>query len=208
MSGFSDDGQWWWDGTKWVATARVVLPDLPKTEIEKSGRLEVARADLSNGRRAFWGWAFLIGDFGTPVNRRGFDEYRTWTIEQLSLAIAYLLGPDEPLLAGEVSVGDVWDGWTRRLAVAVTAAHVIVFRIDHLDGQPRWVGMAARPTAVTMERKTLLFGWMYQALEVRGPNGRWSILGFRGDNNFNPEPVIEAWRHGLTSGMHGEYPGL
>jgi hypothetical protein len=51
-------------------------------------------------------------------------------MEQLALAAAYLLGPDEPMLAGEMSRYDVWDGWARNLAVAVTAAHVIVFRID------------------------------------------------------------------------------
>ena len=31
VSGFTDDGQWWWDGTTWVATAQVVLPQLPTT---------------------------------------------------------------------------------------------------------------------------------------------------------------------------------
>jgi hypothetical protein len=28
-------------------------------------------------------------------------DYRSWTLEQLALATAYLLGPDEPMLAGE-----------------------------------------------------------------------------------------------------------
>lgn len=103
------------------------------------------------------------------------------------------------MLAGEMSRHDVWDGWARNLAVAVTVGHVIVFRIDHLDGQPRWVGMAARPSAVTMERSTHMFGWMYQALEVRGPNGRWSIQGFLEEEGFSPEPVLEAWRHAVRA---------
>lgn len=29
MSGFSDDGQWWWDGQQWIATSQVVIPELP-----------------------------------------------------------------------------------------------------------------------------------------------------------------------------------
>jgi hypothetical protein len=50
-----------------------------------------------------------------------------------------------------------------------------------------------------MERSTLMFGWMYQALEVKGPNGRWSILGFKGEQDFNPEPVLEAWRQAVRT---------
>jgi hypothetical protein len=200
VSGFSDDGLWWWDGTRWIPTSGVVLPQLPPTEFELSGKLALARADLAKGRPGFWlHTLFLEGMFGLyPTNRRGLSEYRTWTLEQLALAAAYLLGPDEPMLAGEMSRHDVWDGWARNLAVAVTAAHVIVFRIDYLDGQPRWVGLAARPTAVTMKRSTRMIGF-YQALEIRSQWGRWSILGFQGEKEFNPEPVLEAWRHAVRT---------
>ena len=46
---FSDDGQWWWDGTTWIATSQIVLPQLPVTEFEKSGRLKgAAPADISS----------------------------------------------------------------------------------------------------------------------------------------------------------------
>jgi len=200
VSGFSDDCRWWWDGQRWVPTSEVVLPQLPPTEIELSGKLALARADLAKGRPGFWGHTlFLEGLLGfMPVNRRGLSEYRTWTMEQLTLAAAYLLGPDEPMLAGEMSRHDVWDGWTRNLAVAVTAAHIIVFRIDSLEGQPRWVGMAARPKDVRMTRTSVLFGWSYQALEVTGPNGRWAIQGFQGEK-FDPEPVIDAWRNSVKT---------
>lgn len=198
MGQFSEDGQWWWDGQTWVATSQVTIPNLPMTETERSGQLALARADVAKGRPAFWGWLLVVGDFGTPVNRRGLREYRTWTIEQLSLATAYLLGPDEPMVAGEVSRYDSWDRWTRDLAVAVTAAHVIVFRIDFHDGQPRWIGMAARAPDVTMKRASLMFGWMYQALEITGRNGRWTIHGFQGDDAFNPEPVLDAWRKAVA----------
>ena len=195
MGQFSEDCQWWWDGQKWIPTSQVVVPQLPPTDIEKSGHLAEARADFSRARRSFWLSGLLTEPFGlSPVNRGGLSTYWTWTMEQLALSTAYLLGPDESMLAGEMSRHDLWDGWTRNLAIAVTSGHVIVFRIDHRDGQPRWVAMAARPSAVRMERRSLLFGAMYQALEVFGPNGRWSIQGFKGEKQFNPEPVIDAWR--------------
>ena len=43
MGQFSDDGLWWWDGTTWIATAQIVLPQLPVTEFEQSGKLDGAR---------------------------------------------------------------------------------------------------------------------------------------------------------------------
>jgi hypothetical protein len=194
VSGFSDDGQWWWNGATWFPTAQVVLPQLPTTEFEKSGRLELARADKRKGQRQFWGCAAFLGAFVglNAVNRQGFSDYRTWTIEQLALATAYLLGPDEPMLAGEVSVYDLWDAWARDLAVAVTAAHVLVFRIDSVEGQPRWITLAGRATDVNLESRTGLFGWLWPALEVAGRSGRWTIHSFQGE--FHPDPVLDAWR--------------
>jgi hypothetical protein len=201
VSGFSDDGQWWWDGRTWVATAQVVLPDLPKTESEKSGRLQLARADKEKGRPRFWLLTLLYGLVDlSAVNRQGYREYRTWTIEQLALATAYLLGPTEPLIAGEVSVYDVWDAWSRSLAVAVTAAHVLVFRIDHAEGQPRWIGLAGRANDVRMESHTGLYGRLWPGLSVTGRTGRWTIWGFRGGGEFDPNPVLDAWRQ-AASGM-------
>ena len=47
MGQFSDDGQWWWDGSNWVATAQVVIPQLPPTEFEQSGRAAEARRRAS-----------------------------------------------------------------------------------------------------------------------------------------------------------------
>ena len=193
MSGFSDDGQWWWDGQTWVPTAEVVLPQLPTTEFEKLGKLKLARADMAKGRRLFWASAPLLGLIGlSPANLHGFREYRTWTIEQLAVATRWVLGPDEPMLAGEVSAYDVWDGWTRDLAVAVTAAHVLVFRIDSLDGQPRRIAMAGRATDVKIESRTRLRGFLWPALEISGWNRQWTIHGFSG--LFEPGQVLEAWR--------------
>lgn len=193
MSGFSDDGQWWWDGTTWVATAHVVLPRLPPTEFEQSGRLKVARDRRREGQRIFWKSLFPLALLGlTPSVGLGVRDFRLWTLEQLAQATTYLLGLDEPMLAGEVSMHDLWDSWTRDLAVAVTAAHVLVFRIDSVDGQPRWIALVARPTDVKIEFRTGVFGRLWPALEVSGWNGRWTINGFHGE--FNPGLVLDAWR--------------
>jgi len=197
VSGFSDNGQWWWDGTTWVATAQVVLPQLPMTEFEKSGKLKLARADFAKGRRRFWASAPLFALISLmPANTNGFREYRTWTIEQLALATTYVLGPDEPMLAGEVSAYDLWDAWTRDLAVAVTATHVLVFRIDSLDGQPRRIALVGRAADVKIESHTGLYGYLWPALRITGWNGLWTIHGLVGE--FEPGPVLEAWRQAAT----------
>ena len=161
------------------------------TEFEKSGKLKLARAEVAKGRRLFWA-ATLV--FGSVANENGFREYRTWTIEQLALATAYVLGPDEPLVAGEVSAYDEWDAWTRDLAVVVTANHVLIFRIDSREGQPRWIVLAGRATDVKVEARTGLYGYLWPALEVSGWSGKWTmtIRGFF--REFQPGPVLEAWR--------------
>ena len=204
MSGFSDDGQWWWDGRTWVATAQVVLPDLPKTEFEKSGGVELARKARLAGRGRFWRESVLWGLIGvSPVNRRGFDDYRTWTLEQVALATTYLLGSDEPLVAAEVSVYDLWDAWSRDLAIAVTAAHVIVFRIDSVDGQPRWVGLAGRAADVNIKTYPGLLKRFWPTLVVTRRNAKWLIQGFHG-GKFNPGPVLKAWRQAVKHTERGE----
>lgn len=196
MSGFSDDGRWWWDGTTWVATPQVVLPQLPPTEFEQTGQLKKMRDRRSKGRWLFW--TFGLG-FGLPAFLQSPSpdilpyarDYRLWTLEQLALATTYVLGPDEPMLAGETSIYDVGDSWTRGLAVAVTAAHVVVFRIDSVDGQPRWIVLVGRPTDVTIESRSRAFGFLWPALKVSGWNGQWTIRGQPGI--FKPEPVLDAW---------------
>jgi hypothetical protein len=201
MGQFSDDGRWWWDGQTWVPTAQVVLPQLPATEFEKSGRLDQARADRRQGRWLFWTafgpLAWLITVVYFPAWLRVFRAYRMWTIEQLAFATAYLLGPDEPMLAGEVSANDLGDSWTRDLAVAITAGHVIVFRIDSVDGQPRWIAMVGRPPDVKLEPRSGALGWLYPALVISSRNGRYVIRGYPGQ--FNPDLVLVAWRKAVSS---------
>jgi hypothetical protein len=149
----------------------------------------------NGGQRIFWKTLFPLALLGlTPSVGLGVRDFRFWTLEQLAQATTYLLGPNESMLAGEVSMHALWDSWTRDLAVAVTAAHVLVFRIDSVDGQPRWIALAARLTDVKLELRTGVFGRLWPALEVRGRSGRWTINGFHGE--FNPELVVDAWWQG------------
>jgi hypothetical protein len=211
VSGFSDDGQWWWDGTTWVPTAQVVLPQLPMTEFERSGKLAIARGRRKNTERLYWAHMFpplawLTGSALFVVGMRAARAYQSWTIEQLALATAYLLGPDEPMLAGEggTLAADQFDfsrsaGFPplrRDLGVAVTAAHVLVFRIDSVDGQPRWIALAARSGDVTIDvlrgiRNTRNGIEVGPDLVVSGWNGQWTMSG---SSWFKPDPVLEAWR--------------
>ena len=205
LSQFSDDGQWWWDGTTWVATAHVVLPQLPLTEFERSGRLEKARGRRKNAERLEWArgivpLTWLAASALIVVGNLASRDYRSWTLEQLALATAYLLGPDEPRLAGEGGTLNVDQfhrpTWRADLAVAITAAHVLVLRIDSVDGQPRWIALAARSSDVTIEvlrgLRTTPEGIVVSPdLVVSGWNGQWTIPG---TNWFKPDPVLEAWR--------------
>jgi hypothetical protein len=195
---FSDDGLWWWDGTTWIATAQIVLPQLPVTEFEQSGKLKGARSFMRPAS-LFLPWNTFISValiFLFPL-LAALRDYRSWRLEQLALATAYLLGPHEAMLAGETSLLDdqTTAPGTRDLAVAVTAAHILVFGIDFLDGQPRWVALAGRPTDVKMELRSLVFG-LYPALWISCGNRRWRIRGT--PSIFKPELVLEVWRQAAT----------
>jgi hypothetical protein len=193
---FSDDGLWWWDGTAWIATAQIVLPEFPVTEFEQSGRLK--------GARTFMRRASLLRQWNPSINLAliflfpwlaALRDYRSWKLEQLALATTYLLGPPETMLAGETSLLDSQTTAGRDLAVAVTAAHILVFIIDSLDGQPRWVALAGRATDVKIERRSLMFG-LYPALWISCGNRQWRIRGM--PSVFRPGPVLEAWRQAAT----------
>ena len=209
MVRFSDDGQWWWNGTTWVPTAQVVVPDLPTTEFEQSGRLEKARSQRKNSERLFWANTFaplrwLTGSALIVIALRASRGYRSWTLEQLALVTDYLLGPDEPVLAGEgggLVPGETnFPPWTRDLTVAVTASHVLVFRIDSVDGQPRWIEVVARPSDVRIEVATGMRAWregipLRQPLIVFARSCQWTI------HAAAPDPVIHAWRRAASSSV-------
>ena len=195
---FSDDGLWWWDGTTWIATAQIVLPQLPVTEFEQSGKLKSARAFMSRASLFLrWNTFISVGLIFLFPWLAALRDYRSWRLEQLALATAYLLGPHETVLAGETSLLDsqTTTPVTRDLAVAVTAAHILVFDIDSLDGQPRWVALAGRATDVKIERRSFVFG-LYPALWISSGNRQWRIRGW--PSVFRPEPVLEAWRQAAT----------
>jgi hypothetical protein len=211
MGQFSDDGLWWWDGTTWIATAQIVLPQLPVTEFERSGKLQGARSFMRRGSLFLYGNTFIsLGLIFLFPWLAALRDYRSWKLEQVALATAHLLGPHEPMLAGETSLKDshIAEAFvTRDLAVAVTAAHVLVFDIDSLDGQPRWVALASRPIDVKLELCSLLFG-LYPSLMISSGNGQWRIRGT--PTVFRPEPVLEAWRQAATrmaSNKHREEAG-
>jgi hypothetical protein len=199
MGQFSDDGLWWWDGTTWIATAQIVLPQLAVTDFEQSGKLQGARSFMRRGSLFLWGNTFIsLGLIFLFPWLAALRDYRSWKLEQVALATAHLLGPHEAMLAAETSLKDSHIAGafvTRDLAVAVTAAHILVFDIDSLDGQPRWVALASRPTDVKLELRSLLFG-LYPSLLISSGNGHWRIRGT--PTVFRPEPVLEAWRQAAT----------
>jgi hypothetical protein len=86
----------------------------------------------------------------------------------------------------------------RNLAVAVTAAHVLIFRIDSAEGQPRWIALARRATDVKIEARTGLSGFFLPGLEVTDRTARWTIQGFQGEK-FNSDPVLNAWRQAVMN---------
>lgn len=211
MSGISDDGQWWWDGTRWIATSEVVLPNLPMTEFERSGKLNEARLRMrKRNELSKPGWYVNLGEFPLPwygghdgvssmfVQHRAFRDYRLWTLEQLAMATSYLLGPNEPMQAGETTMFTTYlDGVViRDFAVVVTASRVLVLRIDSLDGQPRWVSLAAHPRDVRIELHSGWFGYG-PTLRVSSRSGQWAIRGYQ--RVFKPEPVLQAWHHAAAA---------
>ena len=199
MGQFSDDGLWWWDGRTWIATAQIVLPQLPVTEFEQSGKLKGARSFMRRWALVIWGNSFAsLGVVLLFPWLAALRDYRSWKLEQLALATAYLLGPQEAMLAGETSLLDshIAGGmWTSDLAVVVTAAHIVVFRIDSLDGQPRWVASAARPTDVKVGLRSSVFG-LDPTLLITTASAQLRIRGI--PSVFRPEPVLEAWRQAAT----------
>src|SRR4029077_20584830 len=103
--------------------------------------------------------------------RQAFRDFRTWTLEQLAAAAAYLLGPGEPMLAGETSLyrpalSFFSSTASRDVAVVVSAGHVLVLAFDRFDGQPRWVALAARPRDVRLEVFGAVVG-VYATIVVR-----------------------------------------
>jgi hypothetical protein len=206
---FSDDGQWWWDGNQWVASSQIVIPDLLAAEPETVQRSMGQRQKLGQATTivdwlalsppvsaaGFFGLSFLF------VERAAFRRFRLWTLEQLAAATAYLLGPDEPMIAGETTLYRPSSLVTvqapvRDLAVVVTGAHVLVLAFDRFDGQPRWVGLAARASDVQI----IASGEFLRArptIVVRHGGQGWTIQGMA--RVMQQAPIVAAWRAALVA---------
>jgi len=203
VSVLSEDCQWWWDGRQWTAVSQVVIPDLPEAQTEHARQL-IARRDQLRDASSLAGWpifpaglSLLAGIPYLVIEHRFFQAYRRWALDMLASATSYLLGPDEPLIAGEPSV-------TRPLfsqlaipdlGVVVTAAHVLVLRMDQVNGQPRWITLAARADAVRVEAPTPVFS--QPTIVVRSGSQWWSIQG--APRVMRPEPVVSAWKRAVAT---------
>lgn len=200
MSGFSDDGQWWWDGQDWVATSQVLIPDLPLSERAQELEPRVRRYQfLDHANLAVNPWTPVIDVSGPLVllwlvfQRRAFRAYREWAIEQFKAATTYLLGPNEPVLAaeaglfGELIVGWVWGGY----GVVVTARHVLILANDSGLGHPRRVLLAAHPEQVNMRPHAGGILNAFPTILVSAGGQTWAIRGM--NRVINTEPVISTW---------------
>lgn len=201
MGQFSEDGQWWWDGAEWIPTSQVVIPDLaiPQSEATVLALRDWhLLGDLNNvTRQSSIGLPFVMAE------RRAFGEFRKWTLVQLASATAHLVGPDEPMVAGETALyRPIFSVITytayRDLAVVVTAAHILVLRFDRFDGQPRWVSLAARPTEVTLEVFGRVVG-VHTTIVVLHGGQSWSIKGTM--RIAQPDPVIAAWKTAVATAV-------
>jgi hypothetical protein len=198
VGAFSADGQWWWDGAHWVATTEILLT-IPETEFERSGRLKQAR-NLVIVREWMTGIGYvgvailLLPIFVTVyviVQHRLFKGYRTWTLEQLSSATAQLLGPEEPMLAGETTAWPPLTWWPRvqrDFAVAATRTHVLMYWFTDYDSPVCRVIWVARPEEVDMRVFTGLLG---KRLAVSCRGRWWTLRGLWGA--FEPEQVLQTW---------------
>jgi len=211
VSAFSEDGQWWWDGHQWMASSQVVIPDLPAAqpgtvqgsmqERHRLGEATTAADWLGISGTPFSGAAFFVGLSFLFVERDAYRKFRQWTLDQLAAATAYLVGPDEPMVAGETTLYRppsflTVQATVRDFAVVITAAHVLVLRFDRPDGQPRWVALAARATDVQI----IASGEFLRArptIVVRHGSQSWTIQGMA--RVMQHVPIVAAWKAALVA---------
>ena len=136
---------------------------------------------------------FLIAYY--VVQYSAFNGYRTWTLELLTLATSQLLGPDEPMLAGETMLCvnvSVLHTVRRDFAVAATKGHILMFWFTHYDSPVCRVVFVASPDEVDMTVRRGLTG--LKILVIRYSGAWWVLRGSRGV--FKPEQVLQAWSNG------------
>ncbi len=211
MAQFSDDGQWWWDGTRWIATSQVVIPDLMvarPAETTKSMQSDRKLGEATtiaewvvfgSSKGAFP--ALVVGTWFIFHERAAFRKFRQWTLAQLASATEHLMGPGEPMVAGETTLYRPYSFIAvqapfRDLAIVVTAAHVLILRFDRFDGQPRWVAAAARARDV----RIVASGEFLRArpvIVVHHGGHTWTIQGT--PRVMQEKPVLAAWRAALAA---------
>jgi hypothetical protein len=201
MREFSPDGFWWWDSTTWRPSTEIELT--PQTEFERSGKLAHARGLISNRDNAFAaGYAAgLVPDLALPVvdlaaiyvmvvQWQAFKEYREWTLEQLQVATEELLGPDEPMIAGETTLWPptgIVPGMRRDFAVAVTRAHAVLYQFAYANSPSMRVVFAAVPSQVRL----IDYGGILKSnLGIICGGRRWDLAGIKGI--FKARPVSAA----------------
>jgi hypothetical protein len=144
---------------------------------------------------------FFVGLSFLFVERDAFRRFRQWTLYQLAAATAYLLGPDEPMVAGETTLYRppsflTVQATVRDFAVVVTAAHVLVLRFDRPDGQPRWVALAARASDVQIIASRE-FLHARPTIVVRRGSQSWTIQGMA--RVMQHVPLVAAWKAALVA---------
>ena len=203
MREFSPDGFWWWDGTTWRQSTEIELT--PQTEFERSGKLAHARGLISKRDNAFAAMygVGIVPDVALPVvdllaiymmvvQWQGFKEYREWTLEQLKVATEELLGPDEPMVAGETTLwppSGLVPGMRRDFAVAVTREHVVLYQFAYANSPTMRVVFAAVPSHVRL----IDYGGILKSnLGIVCGGRRWDLVGIK--RIFKAWPVIAALR--------------
>src|SRR5258708_30249554 len=83
----------------------------------------------------FSGAAFFVRLSFLFVERDAYRKFRQWTLDQLAAATAYLVGPDEPMVAGETTLYRppsflTVQATVRDFAFVITAAHSLVLLFD------------------------------------------------------------------------------
>jgi hypothetical protein len=201
MREFSPDGFWWWDGTTWRPSTEIEMT--PQTEFERSGKLAHARGLISKRDNAFAAMygVGVVPDVALPVvdllaiymmvvQWQGFKEYREWTLEQLKVATEELLGPDEPMVAGETTLwppSGLVPGMRRDFAVAVTSAHVVLYQFAYANSPTIRVVFATVPSQVRL----IDYGGILKSnLGIVCGGRRWDLVGIK--RIFKAWPVIAA----------------
>lgn len=175
----------------------------PQTEFERSGKLAHARGLISKRDNAFAAMygVGVVPDVALPVvdllaiymmvvQWQGFKEYREWTLEQLKVATEELLGPDEPMVAGETTLwppSGLVPGMRRDFAVAVTSAHVVLYQFAYANSPTIRVVFAAVPSQVRL----IDYGGILKSnLGIVCGGRRWDLVGIK--RIFKAWPVIAA----------------